>query len=869
MVQCKKTSHTDSNSVRSKRLANRRVIISPLSLLALAACGGESSNGSGGDTLSNLFGSVVKGPLSNAFVFADLNENKQYDAGEPSTRTGSDGSFTLQSEDASATIIAITDETTIDTSSGATLSGVVLSAPKGASVITPLTTLIADAGISQVDLADALGLEGIDLTDFNPYDETQIGYDPSQAMQAEKVAHQIVNTVKAVSAAAQGAGASETVATETALQSVAAVLTQQITAAKDAATADISVNLADVVLVASVVEAAQSSLILSEAENLNFHAANFAAVAEASTTAIQAVNEVVAIAADTVITNGDSINSDAAKSATAGAFSSAQVLSDQVLQAATNNSSSAITLTTIEAARTAANNLAPQDIGGISLTLGELATNLDLGTVTVTDLNTNGKEDLSAKLLSLVITANNDSKYFELTADNQLRLNDPNLNFETKPSYTFTIRALDEGGKSASKTFTLVIQNENDQAIGDLLISGIASQGKTLTLNTTAIADEDGLGTFSYQWFADGKAIAGTDQSTYTLTQAEVGKVLSAEISYTDGHSTVETVSSAATDAVTNVNDVVSGVVTIRGTVKLGETLHADATGLSDEDGIGAFSYQWQANGVDIEGATAADFTLTSAEIGKALSVVVSYTDDFGGQEHASSSATQAIPGINNAPTGSVVLSGHAGVGQTLTLTENIADVDGMTTAVKTYEWYRGDAVISGESGTSYTLTENDVGQQITAHLKYTDDLGTQETVVSGPTVSVIDPVVDVLVSSKTADTVIFSFQFADPTVPLLQAMDLTIDYDETVFSTASNPMTFNSSVTGIPGVNDTANGTIVAGLYSLDGIQDPAGVELFTLEMAWNPDTNGVSSVDFALFDIAVGSNTEIDDIHMTLALV
>ena len=62
----------------------------------------------------------------------------------------------------------------------------------------------------------------------------------------------------------------------------------------------------------------------------------------------------------------------------------------------------------------------------------------------------------------------------------------------------------------------------------------------TLTAaNTSALADADGLGAFSYQWKAGGVNIDGATSSTYTLTQAEVGKTVTATVSYTDGGGTL------------------------------------------------------------------------------------------------------------------------------------------------------------------------------------------------------------------------------------------------------------------------------------------------------------------------------------------
>ena len=86
----------------------------------------------------------------------------------------------------------------------------------------------------------------------------------------------------------------------------------------------------------------------------------------------------------------------------------------------------------------------------------------------------------------------------------------------------------------------------------------------TLTAANT-LADEDGLGAITYTWKADGSTV-GTG-ATYTLTQAEVGKTITVEASYTDGQGTAETVELVLLPAaVTNVNDAPTGSVTIDNT---------------------------------------------------------------------------------------------------------------------------------------------------------------------------------------------------------------------------------------------------------------------------------------------------------------
>ena len=60
--------------------------------------------------MPNITGTVVKGPLHNALVFADYNNDGLLSAGEPSTRTAADGSFVLNSNDPSANFVSISED---------------------------------------------------------------------------------------------------------------------------------------------------------------------------------------------------------------------------------------------------------------------------------------------------------------------------------------------------------------------------------------------------------------------------------------------------------------------------------------------------------------------------------------------------------------------------------------------------------------------------------------------------------------------------------------------------------------------------------------------------------------------------------------
>ncbi|MDE4145237.1 calcium-binding protein [Phaeobacter gallaeciensis] len=88
-------------------------------------------------------------------------------------------------------------------------------------------------------------------------------------------------------------------------------------------------------------------------------------------------------------------------------------------------------------------------------------------------------------------------------------------------------------------------------------ISGEAKFGMDLTADTSSIADEDGVGEFSFQWFRDGTAIRGANEVSYTVSRQDVGAQISLSVSYVDGLGVFERVSSAEI--------VVSSAMSIRG----------------------------------------------------------------------------------------------------------------------------------------------------------------------------------------------------------------------------------------------------------------------------------------------------------------
>lgn len=211
------------------------------------------------------------------------------------------------------------------------------------------------------------------------------------------------------------------------------------------------------------------------------------------------------------------------------------------------------------------------------------------------------------------------------------------------------------GGDTETTSFTLNLggtgatysgaQRSNDE--GNVAVTSNADiaapkQGDILTAQ--APVDADGVASaVSYQWqvSADGSNwmdVAGArgQATSLTLAQTEVGLQVRVQAFYLDGGGFAESPTSTALPATLDVND--PGSVVISAGSSVGSTISAI---ISDPDGLAtaAPSYQWQRADSEggsyssIAGATYSSYTITSADGGKWLRLVTTYTDDQGNTE--------------------------------------------------------------------------------------------------------------------------------------------------------------------------------------------------------------------------------------------
>jgi len=444
-------------SVQQRKLKLKKVTtttaLSPLALLTLAACGGGGGYSIptvSGSSSYPVSGNAVAGPIDGAVAFVDYDEDGIRDADEPYAYTDGDGAFSLTSTDGDAPIVVTTDSTTagglaisaIDTSSDTSLTGMTLKAPNGSSVISPTSTVAYDLmeinGLTEAEVATALGLDGVSILSFNPYADD---VDADTALAVEKVASQVMTTVKAIAAAAEGSGADGNAAASKAFASLVTVVQ---TKAADGSSFDLS-NAADLESVQT-----QATTELATLSGIDTTAYN--AILDTAIDSVAVVNTTIKNITDT----------DLSSSATKGILATSEVLKAQVKTAATAEKASAgsgaasITLTDADAVSTAAtstaNNKAPTDIELSTTSIAENSTSLKFTATTV-------DEDSSSFTYAL---SGVDADYFTIDSSSGVLTLKQIPDYETKASYKITITSSDDGTvpKSYSEDFTITVTDD-------------------------------------------------------------------------------------------------------------------------------------------------------------------------------------------------------------------------------------------------------------------------------------------------------------------------------------------------------------------------------------------------------------------------
>ena len=171
-----------------------------------------------------------------------------------------------------------------------------------------------------------------------------------------------------------------------------------------------------------------------------------------------------------------------------------------------------------------------------------------------------------------------------------------------------------------------------------------------------------------------------------------------------------------------------------------------DLSSVTDADGMGSVSVQWQiASGnekwTNISGETNQSFTPREIHVGNKLRVAISYVDGQGNLEPIKSPASTPVRNVNDKPTGSARLIGDSVEDSALVVdTSSISDEDGVGAFDIT--WQRSSSKSSWEAYPTgqknvLRLGQAQVSFSYRAVVSYIDSHGTREVLYTSPSETV------------------------------------------------------------------------------------------------------------------------------------
>ena len=334
-------------------------------------------------------------------------------------------------------------------------------------------------------------------------------------------------------------------------------------------------------------------------------------------------------------------------------------------------------------------------------------------------------------------------------------------------SNVITVEVTAEDGNTTQTYTVTVTRAENTPATGKPVISGTAEVGETLTVDTSSIADVDGMenASLSITFYGDYNAerhggwLLGGGRR-YEVHWPAVGTTITAVVSFKDDTGNSERLVSIPTTRVPGPLDSItlvdtsdqSDVATLDHDALSPKEIVLDANGsyafrlkLAADAEVGKISWEWDFSDARVENSAPYSlygYDVNNDLIGRGLSVgehrlkVKAYSDS--GDQLQGMTVTFTV--THNTPaTGAPTISGTPQVGQTLTAsTSDIADADGLTNVSYSYQWLADDTDISGATSSTYALQSSENGKVIKVRVTFEDDAGSDESLTSEGTTAVV-----------------------------------------------------------------------------------------------------------------------------------
>ncbi len=114
--------------------------------------------------------------------------------------------------------------------------------------------------------------------------------------------------------------------------------------------------------------------------------------------------------------------------------------------------------------------------------------------------------------------------------------------------------------KDSYSNSTTPVQNQNNPVTGFIELSSSAKVGERIYIANSRVSDGDGWddNQRAYQWYSDGKPIAGATETSFLPTSAQLGKKLSVSLAFVDNYGSPEKLTSSSVIVQGSLNSVSS-----------------------------------------------------------------------------------------------------------------------------------------------------------------------------------------------------------------------------------------------------------------------------------------------------------------------
>ena len=317
-----------------------------------------------------------------------------------------------------------------------------------------------------------------------------------------------------------------------------------------------------------------------------------------------------------------------------------------------------------------------------------------------------------------------------------------NGNGDTKKSEEKKSQNLSSAENNKDNVSTDQTGADTGDSVGNVL------EDEPLIADLTSIIDKDGIGEVNVVWKIsnDGKSyrtIPGATNQSFTPRQEHVGRTLRVVLTYLDGQGNLETLTSAPTTPVINVNDKPTGVVRLTGESAEDSALILDVSDVYDEDGMGPFNFTWQRTSPNTgwENYTEDDtevLNLRQEHVSYTYRVRVEYIDGFDNREVIYSNESEAVRNVDDPVLGDVVILGEEKEGSVLQArTDSLSDDDGIASIDVAWERSRDGrnwVSLTGENTKKLNLDQTVVGSQVRVKATLVDRFGVETVLHSQPT---------------------------------------------------------------------------------------------------------------------------------------